>query len=62
MLKTTFEIIGEPSVEAQEKALSILVKAFGRRHGLELEAVFGDIDSDNSNIDNNHQKLKEAKK
>lgn len=59
MLRTTFEIIGEPSVEAQEKALNILVKAFGKRHGMELEAVFGDVDSDNLNVEHITSKSKE---
>lgn len=42
MSKTTIEIRGEPSVEAQRKAWNILAKAYGRRHGVELTLTFED--------------------
>ncbi|MGM0217692.1 hypothetical protein [Enterococcus sp. AZ126] len=42
MVKTTIQTNGEPSIAAQRKAMNILIKAFGRRHGVELEGVFKD--------------------
>lgn len=47
MSKTTIEIRGEPSVEAQRKAWNILAKAYGRRHGVELTLTFEDEERDN---------------
>lgn len=42
MSKTTIEIRGEPSIEAQRKAWNVLAKAYGRRHGVELTLTFED--------------------
>lgn len=53
MVKTTIQINGEPSIAAQRKAMNILIKAFGRRHGVELEGVFKD---EAAEVDNSESK------